>query len=160
MVAALAAGMVAWLCVADSGAAEIEHGQGSWSAMRGVFGMRAVWVIAVVVEYEGVGCYSGCAYEGLGRIEADAVGFSAGGYWIWLVGVLVDGLLRDTFGIARMVWVWFGTLECWRAILDLLGKGAGILVILYTNFVVGYFFGQKARGCTSHFSGRPACRTL
>ena len=89
----------------------------------------------------GVGCYSGCAYEGLGRIEADAVGFSAGGYWIWLVGVLVDGLLRDRFGIARMVWVWFGALECWRAILDLLGRGAGILVILYTNFVVGYFFG-------------------
>ena len=55
--------------------------------------------------------------------------------------MLVDGLLRDRFGIARMVWVWFGALECWRAILDLLGRGAGILVILYKDFVVGYFFG-------------------
>ena len=89
----------------------------------------------------GVGCYSGHAYDVLGRNKADEGGSTASASWIWLVEALGGGLLRDRFGIARMVWVWFGALECWRAILDLLGRGAEILVILYTNFVVGYFFG-------------------
>ena len=55
MVASLAAGLVAWLCVADSVPAELRHGGSSWPAMQSVFGMQAVWVIAVIVTWAQVG---------------------------------------------------------------------------------------------------------
>ena len=118
MVAIVAAGLVAWLCVADSGPAELEHGRNSWPAMRSVLGMRAVWVIAVIVtcayvEYEGVDCCSGHVYDVLGRNEADAVGFSASASWIWLVAALGGALLGDGFGSGRMGSVWFGALAGW-----------------------------------------------
>ena len=51
MVATLAAGTVTWLLVADSALGELEHWRNSWPAMRSVFGMRAVWVIAVIVTW-------------------------------------------------------------------------------------------------------------
>ena len=55
MVATLAVGLFAGLCVADSGPAELEHGRNSWPAVRSVFGMRAVWLIAVIVTCADLG---------------------------------------------------------------------------------------------------------
>ena len=151
MIATLAAGIVAWLCIPDSSPTELEHGRNSWPAIRTVFGMRAVWLIAVIVTcayvgYKGVDYYSGYAYDVLGMNEADAAGFTANASYIRLVAALGAGLLGDRFGIARMVWISFGALAgCW-AILDLLDASPEILVIVYTNLVITYFGVYALRG--------------
>lgn len=71
-----------------------------------------------------VDCFSGYAYDVVGRNEADEVGFSASASWGWLVAGLGGRLLGDGFGIARMVWIWFGEGAGWLVIL---GLGDGVL---------------------------------
>ena len=149
--ATLAAGIVAWVCIPDSSPEELEHGRNSWPAIRTVFGMRAVWLTAVIVTcayvgYKGIDYYSGYAYDVLGMNEADAAGFTANASYIRLVAALAAGLLGDRFGIARLVWMSFGALAgCW-AILDLLDASPEALGIVYTNLVITYFGVYALRG--------------
>ena len=150
-VATLAAGIIAWVCIPDSSPEELEHGRNSWPAIRTVFGMRAVWLTAVIVTcayagYKGIDYYSGYAFDVLGMNEADAAGFTANASYIRLVAALGGGLLGDRFGIARLVWISFGALAgCW-AILDLIGARPEVLAIVYTNLVVTYFGVYALRG--------------
>ena len=150
-VATLAAGIVAWVCIPDSSAEELERGRNSWPAIRTVFGMRPVWLTAVIVTcayagYKGIDYYSGYAYDVLGMNEADAAGFTANAGYLRLVAALGAGLLGDRFGIARMVWISFGALAgCW-AILDLLDASPEVLAIVYTNLVITYFGVYALRG--------------
>ena len=150
-VATLAAGVVAWVCIPDSSPKELEHSRNSWPAIRTVFGMRAVWLIAVIVTcayvgYKGIDYYSGYAYDVLGMNEADAAGFTANASYIRLIAALGAGLLGDRFGIARLVWISFGALAgCW-AILDLLDASPGVLAIVYPNLVITYFGVYALRG--------------
>ena len=90
-VATLAAGIVAWVCIPDSSPEELERGRSSWPAIRIVlFGMRAVWLTAVIVTcayagYKEIDSFSGYAYEVLGMNKADAAGFTANASYIRLV---------------------------------------------------------------------------
>ena len=75
----------------------------------------------------------------LGRNEANAVGFTASASWGWLVAAQGVGLLGDRFGIPQMMWISFGGLAgCW-VVLDSLGGGSEILVIVDSNLVVVNF---------------------
>lgn len=149
--ATLAAGTVAWLCIPDSSPKELEHVPNSWPAIRTVFGMRVVWLIAVIVTcayvgYKGIDYYSGYAYDVLGMNEADAAGFTANASYIRLVAALGGGLLGDRIGIARTVWISFGALAaCW-GMLDLLDASPEVLAIVYANLVITYFGVYALRG--------------
>ena len=118
----------------------------SWPAIRIVFGIRAVWLIAVIVTCATEGSVRGdfClehTYDALGMNEADAIGSTANASQILDVGALRAGLLRGRFRIARMVWDSFGALVGCLAILDLLIGGVEVLVGVQTNLnlVVGNF---------------------
>lgn len=118
----------------------------SWPAIRTVFGIRAIWLIAVIVICAaegsvGVDFYPGHAYDALGINEAGAIGSTANASQILDAGALRAGLLRRRFRIARMVWDSFGALAGCLAILDLLIGGVEVLEVEQTNLnlVVGCF---------------------
>ncbi len=150
-IATMAAGIAVWWCIPDLPPATQEHRPHTWSVLRRVLGIRAVWLQAVIVVcaycgYKGFDNYSLYAYNVLGMNEADAAGFTATASYIRPFAAILAGLIGDRFGIARMVAAVFASLVASWAVLAILGISPHLQVIVYANLLISIFGVFALRG--------------
>lgn len=140
----IVAAMAVWWCIPDSTPVRDERRPQTWPFLRRVFGIRVVWLQAVIVVcaysgYKGLDNYSLYAYDVLGMNEADAAGFSATATYIRPLAAIAAGLMGDRFGVARMVSAVFALLVGSWAMLAILEVSPLLHVIVYGNLVISIF---------------------
>ena len=143
-IATTVAGIAVWWCIPESPPVDQERKPHTWSVFKRVFGIRAVWLQAVIVVcaycgYKGFDTYSLYAYNVLGMNEADAAGFTATAGYIRPVAAILAGLMGDRVGVARMVAVVFASLVASWAVLAILGVNPQLQVIVFGNLFISIF---------------------
>jgi len=148
-----AAAAVWWLIPEPPGPLPARRSQ-TWSNVRKVLGIRAVWFQAVIVicaycGFKGLDNYSLYYYEVLGMNETDAAGFAATTGYLRPGGAILAGIVGDRFGIAWTTTVLFASLAaCW-AVLGFMGTSPELVLILYANLIVTVFGVYALRGLYS-----------
>ena len=149
-VSTLAAAAAVWWLIPETPTVTRKRRQ-TWSNVRKVLGIRAVWLQAVIVicaycGFKGLDNYSLYYYEVLGMNETDAAGFAATTAYLRPGGAILAGIVGDRFGIAWTTTVLFASLAaCW-GVLAFLGTSPELVVILYANLIVTVFGVYALRG--------------
>ena len=150
-VATLAAAAAVWWLIPETPAVTRKRRRQTWSNVRKVLAIRAVWLQAVIVicaycGYKGLDNYSLYYYEVLGMNETDAAGFAATTGYLRPGGAILAGFVGDRFGIAWTTTVLFTSLAaCW-GVLAFLGTSPELVVILYANLIMTVFGVYALRG--------------
>ena len=150
-VSTLAAAAAVWWLIPETPTATRKRRRQTWSAVRKVLGIRAVWLQAVIVicaycGFKGLDNYSLYYYEVLEMNETDAAGFAATTGYLRPGGAILAGIAGDRFGIAWTTTVLFTSLAaCW-GVLAFLGTSPELVVILYANLIVTVFGVYALRG--------------
>ena len=150
-IATLAAAAAVWWLIPEPPAAARTRRSQTWTNVRKVLGIRAVWLQAVIVicaycGFKGLDNYSLYYYEVLGMNETDAAGFAAATGYLRPGGAILAGIVGDRFGIARTTTALFASLAaCW-AVLGFLGTSPELVMILYANLIVTVFGVYALRG--------------
>ena len=140
-VSTLAAAAAVWWLIPETPAVTRKRRRQTWSNVRRILGIRAVWLQAVIVTcaycgYKGLDNYSLYYYEVLGMNETAAAGFAAATGYVRPGAALLAGIVGDRFGIAWTTTVLFASLAaCW-GVLAFLGTSPELVLILYANLIV------------------------
>ena len=149
--ATLAAAAAVWWLIPEPPAAARARRPQTWTNVRKVLGIRAVWLQAIIVicaycGFKGLDNYSLYYYEVLGMNETDAAGFAAATGYLRPGGAILAGIVGDRFGIAWTTTALFASLAaCW-AVLGILGTSPELALILYANLIVTVFGVYALRG--------------
>lgn len=147
----LAAAAAVWRLIPETPTAVRKRRRQTWSNVRKVLRIRAVWLQAVIVicaycGFKGLDNYSLYYYEVLGMNETDAAGFAATTGYLRPGGAILAGIVGDRFGIAWTTTGLFASLgACW-GVLAFLGMSPELVVILYANLIVTVFAVYALRG--------------
>ncbi|MCY3776817.1 MAG: MFS transporter [Candidatus Aminicenantes bacterium] len=147
----LAAAAAVWRLIPETPTAARKRRRQTWSNVRNVLRIRAVWLQAVIVicaycGFKGLDNYSLYYYEVLGMNETDAAGFAATTGYLRPGGAVLAGIVGDRFGIAWTTTVLFASLgACW-GVLAFLGTSPELVLILYANLIVTVFGVYALRG--------------
>ena len=150
-VSTLAAAAAVWWLIPETPTATRKRRRQTWSNVRKVLGIRAVWLQAVIVicaycGFKGLDNYSLYYYEVLGMNETEAAGFAATTGYLRPGAAILAGIAGDRFGIAWTTTVLFSSLAvCW-GVLAFLGTSPELVVILYANLIVTVFGVYALRG--------------
>jgi nitrate/nitrite transporter NarK len=153
-VSTLAAAAAVWWLIPETSAIAPEGKRQTWSNVKRVLGIRAVWLQAVIVicaycGYKSLDNYSLYYYEVLGMNETDAAGFAATTGYLRPGAAILAGIVGDRFGIAWTTMALFASLAaCWGA-LAFLGTSPQLVVILYANLIVTILGVYSLRGLYS-----------
>ncbi len=153
-VSTLAAAAAVWWLIPKTPAGRPQRQRQTWSNVKRVLGIRAVWLQAVVLicaycGFKGLDNYSLYYYEVLGMNETDAAGFAATMGYLRPGAAIIAGIVGDRFGIAWIITVLFTSLAaCW-GVLAFLGTGPESVLILYANLIVTVFGVYALRGLYS-----------
>ena len=143
-ISTLAAAAAVWWLIPETPSGSPVRRRQTWSNVRKVLGIRAVWLQAVIVicaycGFKGLDNYSLYYYEVLGMNETEAAGFAATTGYLRPGAAILAGIVGDRFGIAWTTTVLFISLAgCW-GVLAFLGTSPELVVLLYANLIVTVF---------------------